>query len=180
MEPTRPTVHLPDVSFEVSETARARPPVDLYRQPGVRVTSEAFIVAGRRFTIAELTQLTTARGPHDRLTLRAVAVTAAVLIGIGIALGYTGDLYRLPAATYAGLGLAAFVPVGLAVVGHRWRPPAYELWGRYQGTMVLLFSSDHERQFGQVTRALIRAREAARLGGLAYPPASDTPYEPMS
>ncbi|MFY1672885.1 DUF6232 family protein [Plantactinospora sp. WMMB334] len=179
MEPTRPPVHLPDASFEVSGPGRPRP-VDLYRQPGVRVTSEAFFVAGRKFPITELTHLQTARGPHDRLTLRAVGITAAVLIGIGIALGYTGDLYRLPATTYAGLGLAAFVPVGLALAGARWRPPAYELWGRHKGDLVLLFSSDHERQFGQVTRALIRAREAARLGGLAYPPASTTPYEPMS
>ena len=179
MEPTRPAVDLPDASFEVTGPARPRMSADLYREPGVRVTSDAFIVAGRRFTITELTHLQTARGPHDRLTLRAVMVTAAVLIGIGVALGYTGDLYRLPASTYAGLGLAAFVPVGLALVGHRWRPPAYELWGRYKGSTVLLFSSDHERQFGQVTRALIRAREAARLGGLAYPPASETPYEPM-
>ncbi|MDG4789488.1 DUF6232 family protein [Micromonospora sp. WMMD1102] len=179
MEPTRPPAHLLDASFEVSGASRPRP-VDIYRAPGVRITNEAFIVAGRKFSLSELTHLQTARGPHDRLTLRAVLVTAAVLVGIGVALGYTGDLYRLPASTYAGLGLAAFVPVGLALAGNRWRPPAYELWGRYRGEMVLLFSSDHERQFGHVTRSLIRAREAARLGGLAYPPASDTPYEPMS
>lgn len=167
----------PDMAFG---PPRPRAAVDLYREPGLRITSEAFIVAGRRFAIAELTHLHTARGPHDRLTIRAVAVTTAVLVGIGVALGYTGDLYELPGTAYLGLGLAAFVPIGLAAAGHRWRPPAYELWGRYKGSMILLFSSDHERQFGQVTRALIRAREAARLGGFGYPVASDTPWEPMS
>ncbi|ROT32624.1 hypothetical protein EF879_12830 [Micromonospora sp. HM5-17] len=170
---------MPDAELEIPATAPARPTVDLYHQPGIRVTSQALIVAGRRFPLTELTQLQTARGPHDRLTLRAVVVTTVVLVGIGVALGYTGDLHRLSAMTYVGLGLAAFVPVALAVAGHRWRPPAYELWGRYRGSMILLFSTDQERQFGQVTRALIRAREAARLGAFAHPPASDTPYEPL-
>lgn len=179
MEPTRRTRRLPEHQFDVPAVDVPRSSADLYHQPGVRVTSEALIVAGRRFPVAELTHLQTARGPHDRLTTRAVLLTVAVLVGIGVALGYAGDLYELPAAAYAGLGLAAFVPVGLAAAGHRWRPPAYELWGRYRGSVVLLFSSDQERQFGQVTRALIRAREAARLGGLAHPPASESPYEPM-
>ncbi|WP_331212487.1 DUF6232 family protein [Plantactinospora sonchi] len=179
MEPTRPTSRPPDAQFDVPAIAVPRTSLDLYHQPGVRVTSESFLVGGRRFPIAELTHLQTARGPHDRLTLRAVLTTVAVLVGIGVALGYTGDLYQLPPAAYAGLGLAAFLPVGLAAAGHRWRPPAYELWGRYRGSVVLLFSSDQEREFGQVTRALIRARETARLGGLAYPPASESPYEPM-
>ncbi|MGI5215067.1 DUF6232 family protein [Plantactinospora sp. CA-290183] len=179
MEPTRPVVRPSPDSFALFDVPPTRTPLELYRQPGIHITTEAFTVAGRRFSIAELTQLHTARGPHDPLTIRAVAVTAAVLVGIGVALGYTGDLYAFPATTYVGLGLTAFVPMGLAAVGHRWRPPAYELWGRYQGSMVLLFSSDHERQFGQVTRALIRARETARLGGLAYPAASETPWRPM-
>ena len=179
MQPTRPSARPPDDPFAAPEAARRQAPIDLYREPGVRITSEAFIVAGRRFFISELTQLRTARGPHDPLTVRAVVVTAAVLAGIGIALGYTGDLYELPATTYLALGLAAFLPVALAAVGHRWRPPAYELWGRYRGSMVLLFSSDQERQFGRVTRALVRAREAARLGGIAHPLASASPWEPM-
>lgn len=180
MEPTRPARHLPDADPGAAPASPARPVIDLYHRPGIRVTSEAFIVAGRRFPIAELTHLQTARGPHHRLTVRAVSVTTVVVIGIGVALGYTGDLHRLPATTYVLLGLAALVPVVLAAVGHRWRPPAYELWGRYRGATVLLFSTDQERQFGQVTRALIRAREAARLGRLAHPVASDTPYEPLS
>jgi len=150
--------------------------IDLYHRPGIRVTSEAFIVAGRRFPIAELTHLQTARGPHHRLTVRAVSVTTVVVIGIGVALGY-----KTPPGDDEGLaGDPDPGPVVLAAVGHRWRPPAYELWGRYRGATVLLFSTDQERQFGQVTRALIRAREAARLGTLAHPVASDTPYEPLS
>jgi hypothetical protein len=143
--------------------------VELYREPGVRVTSEAFLVAGRRYPVGELTDLHTGRGPHDSLTVRAVVVTAGVLAGVGAALGYAGGLYRLSAEAYLALGVAAFVPLLLALVGNRLRPPAYELWGHYRGTRQLLFSSDHERQFGQVTRALLRAREVHRLGGTAGP-----------
>lgn len=144
-------------------------PVELYRQPGVRVTSEAFLVAGRRFPISELSDLRTARGRQDPLTVRAVAVTGAALGAIGVALGYAGELYRLSARTYLLLGLAAFIPMALAAIGRRLRPPAYELWGRYRGSMVLLFSTDQERQFGQIRRALIRAREVYLLGGVGDP-----------
>nr|MDT0658445.1 DUF6232 family protein [Micromonospora sp. DSM 115978] len=155
-----------------SEGAFRPAPVELYREPGVRVTSELFIVAGRRFPVGELTDLQTARGPRDRLTVRAVLVTAVGLTVIGAALGYAGGLYKLSAEAYLILGVAAFVPLLLAVVGNKLRPPAYELWGRYQGATQLLFSSDHERQFGQVTRALLRAREAGQLGALSQPLAS--------
>ena len=41
----------------------------LYRQPGILVTNEAFVIAGRRFPIRDLSNLRTARGPQDRLTL---------------------------------------------------------------------------------------------------------------
>ncbi len=40
------------------------------------------------------------------------------------------------------------------------RPRAYELWGDYRGMTVLLFSSDEEREYGQVD-----PRAAPRQGG---------------
>ncbi|GAB3152188.1 hypothetical protein GCM10027290_42500 [Micromonospora sonneratiae] len=143
--------------------------VALYQRPGISITGSWFVVGARRYSVSELSQLHTARGPHDPLTVRAVAVTGVLLAGIGVALGYTGGLYHLTAAAYLTLGVAALVPVLLAIIGHRWRPPAYELWGNYRGMTMLLFSSDQEREFGQVTRALLRAREVARLGGLGEP-----------
>jgi hypothetical protein len=144
----------------------------LYRQPGITVTSEAFEVAGRRFAVRELTNLRTARGPHDRLTTRSVLVTGAVLAAIGIALGLTDDVTHLSPAVYLALGGAAFVPITAAALGQRLRPRPYELWGDYRGMTVLLFSSDEERQYGQVTRALLRAQEADRFGAIGEPIAS--------
>ncbi|MGR6321717.1 DUF6232 family protein [Micromonospora soli] len=153
-------------------SARAAAPTLLYARPGIVVTAERFTVGRASWPVAELTQVWTTRGPHDRLVLRAVGVTAALIGGVGVLLGFTGGLQRLTAAAYLALGAVGLLPVLLVVLADRWRPPAYELWGRYRGAEVLLFSSDNERQFGQVTRALQRAREGVRLGGWAEPLAS--------
>lgn len=154
-------------------------PTLLYARPGIVVTAERFTVGRNSWPVAELTQLWTTRGPHDRLALRAVMATAAMIGGVGVLLGFTGGLQRLTAEAYLALGAVGLLPVLLVVVGDRWRPPAYELWGRHQGAEVLLFSSDDERQFGQVTRALERAREGVRRGGgWEDPIAAADPWRP--
>jgi hypothetical protein len=153
-------------------------PTLLYARPGIVVTVERFTVGRRSFPVAELTDLRTTRGPHDRLAVRAVGVTGAMIGGVGVLLGFTGGLQRLTAGAYLTLGVVAVLPVLLVLVGDRWRPPAYELWGRHRGTQVLLFSSDDERQFGQVTRALLRAREVKRYGGWEDPLAAADPWRP--
>ncbi|WP_178134959.1 DUF6232 family protein [Phytohabitans houttuyneae] len=133
------------------------------------MTRDWFVVGGRRFPVGELHHLHTARGPAHQLTVRSVTVTAIVLATIGITLGMTTELNHLSAQTYLALTAVAFVPFLVATIGHRLRPRAFELWGEFRGMTVLLFSSDEERQYGQVTRALLRAQEAYRLGGLAEP-----------
>ncbi|SDX91326.1 hypothetical protein SAMN05444365_10146 [Micromonospora pattaloongensis] len=154
-----------------------RKPALLYRQPGIRVTPEWFVVAERRFAVRELSNLQTVRGSRDRLTTRAVGATAVVLVVVGAALGFRG-LDHLSGATYLALAVAAFVPGALAWAGHRLRPRSYELWGYYHGLNTLLFSTDEERQYGQVTRALLRAQEVTRLGGIAEPIASSQVWVP--
>lgn len=153
-------------SGSVTSSTPLRP---LYRQPGILVTPDWFVVAGRRFPVAELRNLRTARGPHDRLTIRSVTVTAVGLVGVGLVLGMTTELNHLGAQTYLALTAVAFVPFLVATAAHRIRPRAYELWGDFRGLTMLLFSSDEERQYGQVTRALVRAQEAKRLGSLSDP-----------
>jgi len=165
--------------MDPTAASRARTvPIELYHQPGVRVTSEMFHVAGRCFPISELSDLRTARGPQHPMTVRVVVSTGVALGVIGVALGYSGQLYRLSARTYFLLGLAAFVPMVLAALGRWLRPPAYELWGRYRGSMVLLFSTDQERQFGQVRRALVRAREVSRSATMGEPAAGAVIWRP--
>lgn len=157
---------------------RAATPTLLYARPGIVVTAERFTVGRASWPVAELTQVWTTRGPHDRLALRAVGVTGALIGGVGVLLGFTGGLQRLTAAAYLTLGTVGLLPVLLVLIGDRWRPPAYELWGRHKGVEVLLFTSDDERQFGQVTRALRRAREGVRLGGWEDPVASAGVWRP--
>ncbi|MEJ3746973.1 DUF6232 family protein [Actinomycetes bacterium KLBMP 9797] len=144
--------------------ARSARETPYYRAPGILVTREWFVVAGRRFPTRDLTDLRTVRGSRDPLSMRTVAVVVGVLTGIGVLLGMTVELSRLSARAYLLLTALAFVPFALVLVGHRLRPRSYELWGDFRGLTVLLFSTDDERQYGQVTRALLRARESALLG----------------
>lgn len=155
-----------------SPRVTSAPPALLYAQPGIVVTTDRFTVGHSSFAIADLTHLHTARGPHDRLAVRAVAVTAVMIAGVGLLLGFTGGLQRLTAGAYLALGAVALLPVLLAAAGARWRPPPYELWGWHRGVEVLLFSSDDQRQFGQVSRAVHRAREGIRYGGWGAAPAT--------
>ncbi|MCM0674342.1 DUF6232 family protein [Micromonospora phytophila] len=150
----------------------------LYARPGIIVTVDRFTVGRNSWQVAELTHLHTTRGPHDRVAVRAVVVTGAMIGAVGLLLGFTGGLQRLTAGAYLTLGVVFLLPVLLAVAGDRWRPPAYELWGRRGADEVLLFTSDDERQFGQVTRALRRAREMNRYGGWEDPLASVDPWRP--
>ncbi|GIG93180.1 hypothetical protein Pen02_81160 [Plantactinospora endophytica] len=116
-----------------------------------------FVVEGRRFPVAELSHLQTARGPHE--SLWATVMALAVALAFAATLTWRG----LGGIVGAGLGGAAtFVALG-AVLMRRRRPRTYELWGMYRCRTVLLFVTADERRFGQVARALIRAREVARL-----------------
>ncbi|TCB95787.1 hypothetical protein E0H26_18465 [Micromonospora zingiberis] len=157
--------------------ARGKPTL-LYARPGIIVTADRFTVGSTSWQVGELTHLHTTRGPHDRVATRAVLVSAAVIGGIGLALGFTGGLQRLTAGAYLLLGAVFLVPVLLAAAGDRWRPPAYELWGQRAGVAELLFSSDDEHQFGQVSRALRRARELHGPGDWEDPLASAELWRP--
>ncbi|WP_433529608.1 DUF6232 family protein [Micromonospora sp. CA-263727] len=153
-------------------------PTLLYARPGIVVTVDRFTVGRSSWRVAELTHLHTTRGPHDRVATRAVLVSTVVIGGTGLLLGFTGGLQRLTAGAYLLLGAVFLVPVLLAAAGDRWRPPAYELWGQRGGVEELLFSSDDEHQFGQVTRAVRRAREMNSYGGWEDPLATADPWRP--
>ncbi|MEH0936090.1 DUF6232 family protein [Micromonospora psammae] len=150
----------------------------LYARPGIVVTTERFTVGRNTFAVADLTHLRTGRGPHDRSAVRAVVVTAVMIGGAGVLLGFTGGLARLTAGAYLVLGAVSLLPVLLVLAGDRWRPPAYELWGSCGGVEVLLFSADDERQLDQVTEALRRARELTRYDDADDPAGTATYWRP--
>lgn len=142
----------------------------------VIVTPQYFEVGGRRWPTSELVALRTVRGPFDQLTVRAVAASGVSLLAVFAALSFGNGMHALGPAAYVVMGAAAFVPMLLGVIGNRTRPRVFELWGDYQGMSVRLFVSDSERQYGQVSRALLRAQEMAKLGGVRPPVSSINPY----
>ena len=167
MDATRLNAFPPRERVAHTNDVTRRLPGPLYAKPGIVVTDQWFVVAGYRYPVSELSNLRIGRGTRHPLTVRAMVVAVVVLLGVGAALGLTGDPTDLPGATYLALAAALVAPFVLAVVGDRLRPRPYELWADYYGITVRLFYSDNEQQFGQVTRALIRAKEIASLGGAA-------------
>ncbi|WP_144022995.1 DUF6232 family protein [Asanoa hainanensis] len=122
------------------------------------ITTESFVVAGRSFPVRDLSNLRTARGPYDRLWVNVAALAVALATA-------SSTLYQVVTA-WLGV-VSASVSAALAIAAfllRRGRPRTYELWGDYRGMTVLLFSSDDEREYGQVTRAVLRAQERARSG----------------
>ncbi|MFJ6198633.1 DUF6232 family protein [Micromonospora sp. NPDC092111] len=167
-----------------ADRATTRPPrwsrstTLLYARPGIVVTTERFTVGRRSFAVADLTHLRTGRGPHDRLAVRAVVVSAVLVGAAGVLLGFTGGLARLTAGAYLALGAVCLLPALLVLAGDRWRPPAHELHGHCQGTELLLFGSDDRAQFDQVVQAVRRARELHRYAGADDPPAGADHWRP--
>lgn len=153
--------------MDVTRSALRKPSWPIVNQPP-RVSGGWLIVADRRYAITELSRLRTARGRRDPLTMRALALSGVVLGAIGAMLATTGS-HPATAVTYAAAVGVVLIPLTMAAIGHRMRPRQYELWADYRGMATRLLVSDSERQYNQVCRALVRAREQARYGP-AYDP----------
>ncbi len=118
-----------------------------YRAHGVLVTSRQLIVGAEHYEIAELIDIAQGRG--SRHPGAAIAMIIAPLLGV----------IRTPVVWLLG-GVALTIPclVGLVCV-QRW-PAQYELVAWYRGQQHILLTTRDSREFGQVSRALIRAMEA--------------------
>lgn len=136
----------------------------LYKHGGIEVTREQLVIDGFHYPVIELRNLRIARGARHPITVRAAVITMVVFLGLAATLGLAANPAEVSGGTYAAMGAAFVVPFVLAVLGERLRPRAWELWADHYGITVLLFLTRDERQYGQVTRALLRAKEIARLG----------------
>jgi hypothetical protein len=119
------------------------------------ITSAHFSVAGEHYEIAELTNIAQCRG--DR---HPGAIVGMIIVGVeAVILAPLLGVVRTPVVWLLG-GVALTIPalVGL-VCAQRW-PARYELIAWYRGQQRVLFSTRDTREFGQVSRALIRAMEA--------------------
>lgn len=128
--------------------------VTFYNQRGVIVDDQSLLVNGARFPIADLYCIERGRGPLSPST------RAAMVVALGELLVVTpvAFVFRSPAVLALALltGLAA--AGGVLFCGRRW-PASFHLWAEYQHRPTLLFTTWDEQEFGQVSRALLRAIE---------------------
>lgn len=128
---------------------------------GVRicVTSLWCMVNDAQYPIAELRQLGVVRGRRDPLHLPGLVHLGLVggvlvLLVVAIANGWTANLWGAVTAAVAGTAALTVLPTALVAVLRR----PYEIWADYHGTQVFLFGTFNREQFGQVSRALVRAQ----------------------
>ena len=95
-----------------------------------------------------------------RATRPTAPAVLASLAALGVALATATQCLWVRGAILLLAFFAAAAPALILAMTGRLRPCRYELWGRYGGRPVRLFVTDDERVYGQVTRALRRAREA--------------------
>ena len=139
----------------MTEPPRARTVVH-YRQDGIVVTSHHFTVGGYRYEVAQLAGLMRTRGStHPGVIVGMVTAVIEAIIIVPVV-----SVVRAPAAWLLTLA-ALLVPCLVGYVCARRWPPQHELLATYRGREVTLFTTPNEREFGQVTRALKRAMEAA-------------------
>lgn len=131
-------------------------PTTLYHHDGVTVTSNSFCVDGHRYPIRELSHVYRVYPPHEPDRFHAL-ITSVLLLGVLLA----------PALVAGGAGAAAWFGAGATgalaarLIRIRLRPRVAELWGRFRGRPVRLLTTTDQTHFGQVCRALQRARELA-------------------
>jgi hypothetical protein len=125
------------------------------------VTMNWCVSDGVHYPVAALGDLGKRRGERDPFHPPAIAglvLVLAVLALVVVAIGrrWTADVGAAIGAAVLGTAAVTFLPSALAGVLRR----PYEIWAEYEGRPVCLFATFDREQFGQVSRALLRARES--------------------
>lgn len=132
-----------------------------YNQRGVAVTDKWLVVHGKGFPVAELHHLERARGPQPSPARGTFLMGFAALV----AAAPVAFVFRTPAA-WAIAALVAAAALGVMVFTGRQWPATFQMWADYRSRPTLLFETGDAQEFGQVSRALIRAVEHGRRGFL--------------
>lgn len=138
-----------------------RPSALFYRRAGVVVSGDALQVPGHHYPMAELSNLRSSRRTADPATWWAVLLSGAVLATLGAVVSAAGQPAGQDRLTYPLLVVAAGCLAAIGLYARHRARRTYEVWGEFHGRTCLLFATTDIREFGQVTRALRRAREAA-------------------
>lgn len=140
--------------------ATGRPSGRLYHRADVLVSYDTFEVSGQRYRVVGLRNLRTARGEAPGSGWM-VVLSGAVLAAFGVAASFGRHPSGPGTSTYAVLALAISGPTVVGLYGRHRARRSHQLWGEYFGETRLLYADTDEREFGRVTRALLRACEAA-------------------
>jgi hypothetical protein len=126
----------------------------------IQVTTRWCQVDYERYPVAELTLVGAARGRRDPLHARKAAGLLAVVVVLVLAIiairsGRTEHIWTAVGVTVAATAAITALPAALG----RFLSRPFQIWAIYRGAQVLLFDTADQEQYGQVARALIRARE---------------------
>jgi hypothetical protein len=125
-----------------------------YHAHGVVITSRQMSVNGERYEIAELIDIIQSRGARHPGTVVGLIIAGVEAVIVAPLLG----VVHAPVVWLLG-GVALVIPCAVGLVcAQRW-PAQYELIAWYRGQQRTLFATRDAREFGQVCRALRRARE---------------------
>jgi hypothetical protein len=130
--------------------------VTFYRWHNVMITDRLLVVGHREYLLSSLSDIQVGRGPLDR-TARLLAIATATA-----AVGFVLIGWRLTADGLFGAGALLAAMGGGLGYRLRTRPREHELHAEYHGGMVLLLTERDTLRFGQICRALGRAREHRR------------------
>ena len=125
------------------------------------MTTSWCIAEGVHYPIAGLDNLGQRRGQRDpwhASSVVSLGLVLALLALVVVAIGrrWTAEVGAALAVAVIGTAAVTFLPLALASVLRR----PYEIWAEYRGRPVCLFATFDKEQFGQVSRALLRARES--------------------
>lgn len=127
----------------------------LYDRRGVVVSWRRVYAGGYQYEIDDLRDVVRVRGSVHPGVLVSMALAVVVPVAVVPALTTAATV-----PTWLAVFVAVLVPCLVAVAcAKRW-PARRVLRARYHGRTVVLFSTRDEREFGQVSRAVHRAREA--------------------
>jgi hypothetical protein len=130
-----------------------------YDHNGVQVVGGLLITPYGEYHVGELYGLATVRGPFHPFVTYTVGASALFLVAVGVSWPlFGGDA----AVAWLGVAAVAVVPIAMTLALLRFKPRAYQLWAYYRGERGPVFWTRDETVYGQVCRALVRAREAAR------------------
>jgi hypothetical protein len=127
-----------------------------YRHDGIVVTNRYFTAGAARYRMNELSDLAQSHVPAHPAVAMGVAVAA-----VGVAVVVPALMLERTVLAIV-IAVPVFVGAGVvSLVSARRRPVYRELVARHRGRLVTLFATTDAHQFGQVSRALLRAFELA-------------------